>query len=109
MNDYITDLYKYLNEERTTRGNLIKKYVKLSNAYFGTELFITVSELGIFGASIALPIMIPFSAPISVALTACLAILRSTNGLITKKVNKHSKIALLAKTKLNSIKFFLKL
>jgi len=28
--------------------------------------------------------MIPFSAPISVALTACLAILRS-NGLITKK------------------------
>jgi hypothetical protein len=30
-------------------------------------MFITVSELGIVGASIPLPIMIPFSAPISVA------------------------------------------
>ena len=67
------------------------------------NFFITVSELGIVGASIALPIMIPFSAPISVALTTCLAILRSTIGLITKKVNKHSKIELLAKTKSNSI------
>ena len=44
--------------------------------------------------------MIPFSAPISVALTSCLAILRSTSTLI---INKHSKIELLAKTKLNSI------
>ena len=47
--------------------------------------------------------MIPFSAPISVALAAFLAILRSTSGLIAKKVNKHSKIELLANTKLNSI------
>jgi len=83
---------------------MLKKYVKLSYACFGTEFFITVSELGIVGASVALPIMIPFSAPVSVALTACLAILRSTNGLITKKVNKHCKIELLAKTKFNSIK-----
>jgi len=62
MNNYIADLYKYLNEERATRSS-IKKIV---------------------GASIALPIMIPFSAPISVALTACLASLRSTSVLITK-------------------------
>ena len=52
------------------------------------------------GTFIVLPVMIPFSAPISVALTSCLAILRSTSTLI---INKHSKIELLAKTKLNSI------
>ena len=95
--------YKYLDEDRRTRNNLKKKYVKLSNACFGTEFFIKVSELGIVGTSIALPVLIPISAPISVALTSCLAILRSTSGLITKKINKHSKIELLAKTKLNSI------
>jgi hypothetical protein len=84
--------YKYLDEESKTRSNLKKKYNKLSNACFGTEFFITVSELGIVGTSIALPIMIPFSVPISVVLTSCLAILRSTNGFITKKISKHSKV-----------------
>jgi len=107
MNNYrinhIMNQYKYLDEERKTRNNLKKKYDKLSNACFGAEFFMTVSELGIVGTSIALPVMIPFSVPVSVALTTCLAILRSTNGLITKTVNKHSKIELLAKAKLNSI------
>ena len=41
--------------------------------------------------------------PISVALTTCATILRPTSGLITKKINKHSEIELLAKAKLNSI------
>jgi hypothetical protein len=107
MNNYrinhIMNQYKYLDEERKTRSNLKKKYDKLSAACFGTDFFITVSELGIVGTSIALPVMIPFSVPVSVTLTACLAILRSTNGFITKKISKHSKIELLAKTKLNSI------
>jgi hypothetical protein len=55
-----------------------------------------------FGTSIALPIIIPFSLPISVALSTCSTILRSTSGL-TEKINKHSEIELLAKAKFNSI------
>ena len=34
----IMNQYKYLDEERKTRSNLKKKYVKLTNACFGTEL-----------------------------------------------------------------------
>jgi len=101
--NHIMNQYKYLDEERKTRSNLKKKYVKLSNACFVTELFLTISELGIVGTSLVLPAIIPCSLPVSVALTTCLAILRSTNNFITKKSSKHSKIELLAKTKLNSI------
>lgn len=89
MNNYrinhIMNQYKYLDEERKTRNNLKKKYGKLSNACYGTELFMTVSELGIVGTSLVLPVMIPFSVPVSVTLTTCLAILRSTTGFIKKK------------------------
>jgi hypothetical protein len=95
--------YKYLDEERKTRNNLKKKYMKLSNAFLGTEFLITISELGMVGTSIAVPIIIPVSLPISVALTTCSKILRSKSGLITKKNNKHSEVELLAKAKLNSI------
>jgi len=89
MNNYrinrIMNQCKYLDEERKTRSNLKKKYVKLSNVCLGTEIFITVSESGIAGTSIALPIIIPVSVPISVALTTCSTILRSISRLITKK------------------------
>ena len=60
-------------------------------------------ELATVGTSIAVTIVIPVSVPISVALTNFATILRSTSGLITKKINKHSEIELLAKAKLNSI------
>jgi len=80
MNNYrinrIMNQYKYLDEERKTINNLKKKYVKLSNACLGTEFFITVSELGMVGTSNALPIIIPFSMPISVTLTTFSTILR---------------------------------
>jgi isopropylmalate/homocitrate/citramalate synthase len=46
----------------------------------------------------------PVGAPIVVALTTCWTILKSIGRLITKKTSKHSKIELLAKSKLNSIK-----
>jgi hypothetical protein len=59
------------------------------------DVFITVSELEMDGTSIALPI--------SIGLTTCATILRSTSGLIAKKISKHSEIELLAKAKLNSI------
>ena len=103
MNNYrinnIMNQYKFLDEERKIRNYLKNKYVKLSNACFGTEIFITVSELGTVGTSIALPVIIPFSLPLSVRLTTCATILRSTSGFITKKINKHSEIDLLAKSK----------
>ena len=51
--------------------------------------FLTISELGIVGTSISLPVMIPFNVLISVTLTTCLAILRSTSGNITKKTYEN--------------------
>ena len=72
MNNYrinrIMDQYKYLDEERKTRNILKNKYRKLSNASLGTEFLITVSELGMVVTSIALPVIIPVSVIISVAL-----------------------------------------
>jgi hypothetical protein len=78
------DQYKYLDKERKTRNNLKKKYTRLSNICLGTEFFIIVSELGITGISIALPVIMPVSAPVLVALTTCSAILKSIGRLITK-------------------------
>lgn len=73
LNNYrincIMNQYKYLDEERKTRNNLKKKYTKLSKACHGTEFFIAISDLGMVGTSISVPVMIPVSAPISVALT----------------------------------------
>jgi hypothetical protein len=89
MNNYrinrIMNQHKYLDEERKARNSLKKKYIKLSNVCLGTEIFITVSELGMAGTSIAVPINIPVSVPISVALTTCSSILRSISRLVTKK------------------------
>jgi uncharacterized membrane protein (DUF485 family) len=47
--------YELLNEERKTRSNLKKK-----------QVFITVTVLRMFGTSIALPVIISFTLPISV-------------------------------------------
>ena len=99
----IIDWHKYLDEEIRTRSNLKKKYTKLSNICLGTEIFIIITELGIVGTSVALPVIVPVSVPFSVALTTCTAILKSVYSFVTKKVNKHSEIKLLAKSKLNSI------
>jgi len=99
----IMDLYKYLDKERKTRHNLKIKYTKLSNICLETELFVIVSELGITGTSIALPVIMPVSAPVVVALTSFSTILKSIGRLITKKISKHSKIEMLEKSKLNSI------
>ena len=91
--NHIMNQYKYLDEERKTRSNLKKKYVKLSNACFVTETFLTISELGIVGTSLVLLVMIPCSLPVSVALTTCLAILRSTRNFITKKTANIPKLS----------------
>ena len=56
--------------------------------------------MGVVGTSVALPISVPFS----IALTTCTAILKLVYSFVTKKVNKHSEIVLLAKSKLNLIK-----
>ena len=57
MNNYrinrIVNQYKYLDEERKTRNNLKKKYIKLSNACLGTEFLISVTELSMVGTSVA--------------------------------------------------------
>jgi hypothetical protein len=107
MNNYrinrIMNHYEFLDKERKTRSNLKKKYTKLSNACLGTECALIVSELGLVGTSIALPVIIPFSVPLSVGLTTCSIILRSSCELIAKKISKHSEVELLAKAKLNSI------
>lgn len=99
----IMNHYKYLDDERKIRNNLKKRYNKVSNATFGVECVITVSEIGVMATTLAVPLLVPFSAPISVGLTTVIAILRSSSGLVTNKINKHASIELLAKSKLDSI------
>lgn len=99
----IMNQYKYLDDEKKTRNRLKKKYSKISMASFGIECFITASELGTVAVSLALPILVPISAPVSVGLTAIVAALRGTSGIIDKKISKHAAIELLAKSKLDSI------
>lgn len=99
----IMNHYKYLDEERAKREALKNKYNKLSTTCFESEVILSLAELGMVGTSLALPIIIPFSIPIPVGLTTVCTVLRSTSGLIGKKIHKHSAIELLAKSKLNSI------
>lgn len=54
-------------------------------------------------ATFAVPILIPFSAPVSLGLTTFMAVLPSSSRIITKKINKHAAIGLLEKSKLDSI------
>ena len=68
-----------------------------------TDYIIIFSELGLIGASVALPIIIPLSIPISAGLTSCSTILKIFNKYINKKIEKHNNIESLAKSKLNSI------
>jgi hypothetical protein len=95
--------YEFLEKERKNRNNLKNNYTKLSNACLGTECVLIVSELGMVGTSIVLPVIIPFSVPLSVGLTSCSIVLRSLCRFIAKKIRKHSEIELLAEAKLNSI------
>lgn len=106
-NDYrinrIMKQYEFLENEMKTRGNLKKKYCKLSKTFFGIECFFTLTELGMIGVCITLPVAIPFGVPISAGLTTFSAILRTSASYVGNKIKKHSDIELLAKTKLNSI------
>ena len=54
--------YKYLNEEIMWKRN------KILIACLGTEIFIAISELGMFGHSISVPAIISVSVPTSFAL-----------------------------------------
>ena len=56
-----------------------------------------------FGISVALPAIIPFSLPISIGLTSCSIILRSSSRLIAQKINKYLEIESLARAKFNTI------
>jgi len=99
----ITQKYKYLDEEIKARNNVKKKYTRASNVFLGIEAFLLIFEMGITGSTIAVPVILPISAPIFVGLTACSAVLMSISSLITKKISKHSEIKLLAGSKLNSL------
>jgi ABC-type transport system involved in multi-copper enzyme maturation permease subunit len=95
--------HDFLDKESKDRNTVKKKYTKLLNVCLGIEFFLIISELGMVGSSIALPAVIPFSVPISIGLTSCSIILRSSSRLIAQKINKHLEIESLARAKFNSI------
>jgi hypothetical protein len=99
----ITNLHDFLDKEREARNRIKKKYVKLLNISLGIEFFLILLELGTVGSSIALPAIIPFSVPISIGLTSCSIILKSSNMIVMQKINKHLEIESLARAKFNSI------
>jgi hypothetical protein len=94
--------YDISGKESKDRNTIKEMYTKLLNVCLGIEFFLIISELGIVGSSIALPAVIPFSVPISIGLTSCSIILRSSSRLIAKKINKHLEIESLARAKFNS-------
>ncbi len=58
-----------------------------------------ITELGVTGTSFFIPPMIVISTPICLGLTVFSTVLRNGSKLITKKIDKHAHIELLAKSK----------
>jgi multidrug efflux pump subunit AcrB len=61
--------YDFLEKESKARNTIKKRYAKILNVCLGIEFFLIISELGMVGSSIVLPVVIPFSVPISTELT----------------------------------------
>ena len=95
--------HDFLDKESKARNTIKKKHTKLLNVCLGIEFFLIISELGMVGSSVALHAIIPFSVPISIGLTSCSIILRSSSRLTAQKINKHLEIESLARAKFNSI------
>lgn len=95
--------YKYLDDEISTRIILKKRYKKFSNTISAADYLIILSELGMAGSSIALPIITPISVPISIGLTVFSTVFKSSWSYMNKKIEKHNTIEQLAKSKRNSI------
>jgi hypothetical protein len=96
----IGDYIKYLDAELRDRERLKKSYGKFDKTLFGVECTCMVTELGVTGASFFLPLV---STPICLGLTLFSAVLRNGSKMLTRKIDKHSAIELLAKSKRNSI------
>ncbi len=99
----ISEYIKYLDTEIKDRERLKKNYGKLDKILFGVECSCMITELGVTGTSFFIPPMIVISTPICLGLTVFSTVLRNGSKLITKKIDKHAHIELLAKSKRNSI------
>lgn len=99
----ISEYIKYLDTEIKDRERLKKNYGKLDKTLFGVECSCMITELGVTGTSFFIPPMVVISTPICLGLTVFSTVLRNGSKLITKKIDKHAHIELLAKSKRNSI------
>jgi hypothetical protein len=99
----IGEYVKYLDSELKDRERLKKSYGKFDKTLFGIECTCMVTELGITGTSFVLPPLVLISTPICLGLTILSAFLRNGSKMLTRKIDKHSSIELLARSKRNSI------
>lgn len=99
----IGDYIKYLDSEMKDRERLKKSYGKFDKTLFGVECTCMVTELGITGTSFVLPPLVLVSTPVCLGLTVFSAVLRNGSKMLSKKIDKHSAIELLARSKRNSI------
>ena len=99
----IGEYVKYLDAELKDRERLKKSYGKFDKTLFVIECTCMVTELGITGTSFVLPPLMLISTPVCLGLTVISAVLRNGSKMLTKKIDKHSAIELLAKSKRNSI------
>lgn len=99
----IGEYIKYLDTEIKDRERLKKNYGKLDKTLFGVECSCMITELGVTGASFFVPPMVVITTPICLGLTVFSTVIRNGSKLITKKIDKHAHIELLAKSKRNSI------
>ncbi|CCV02487.1 hypothetical protein IIV31_115L [Armadillidium vulgare iridescent virus] len=94
---------KKLEKEQHDREKLKKRYSKIDKTLFGLEWGCMLTELGLTGAAFTVPVLVPISAPICLGLTVFSAFMRNASKMISKKIEKHAAVELLAMSKMNSI------
>jgi hypothetical protein len=100
---YIQNLQARLQKETEEREKYKKRYRALDKIVFSTEVGLVSTEVGLAATSIAVFPIAPITAPICLGLTGLSALLRSGSRVITKKIEKHTKLELLARTHLTII------
>lgn len=99
----VTEIIKYLDTERINRERLKKNYKKADKSLFAVECTTLLTELGLTCAAIFVPPILLINTPICLGLTIFSALTRNCSKMLSKKINKHAEIELLAKSKRNSV------
>jgi len=97
---YIQNLQHRLQKETEERERYKKRYIALDKFVFSLEVGFITTEVGLATTSIAFPPAAVVGGPVCLGMTGISALLRAGSRTIAKKIEKHTKLELLAKTHL---------